>query len=899
MKLQYIRTSIVTCLLFLCTLFLAKSYAQQKRMLTPQDYKLWDSSAQIGETEVSNDGKWLNYRIINKTGKDTVYLKNTGTGLQYSFSISPLNKRNTYFGENSILHFSTDSKWFALRQGDSSILMNLSSAKTDLLIGLSDFNFTAEGRYLLAFKKDSLGNSLLLKDLKTLLITTINHVKEYSLNFDKSILAIIIEEAGKTKVKTISLKSGLPFKELAFGEKQFFKSLKWNKPGTDLTFLEMSDGAKKNSYIQNVYLCTNLINNPLIRIFNPKDQQGLGKFDNAVLSEIYLSDDGKQLFFNLHQINTMESDAVVKKGSIQSDVQIWSSSDNTVPPSKYKLPANWQCFVWWVETGKLTEVTDAEHHYYNLTGDQKKALVYNKNGYLPQYKYVNVFMDIYIRDLITGDKKLMLKKVQDQPNAMLTSPTGKYVSYFKDKNWWVYDIYNDTHKCITSDLNVTFENIELESTGSVPPFGNPGWLEADSWIILYDQFDIWLMSPDGTQRKKLTNGRKSKTSFRIYNYGLNLDGFFNGDPWFNSNAYSENEVILVTSVNNDNLDNGLWFWNKKFGVTKILEKGMKLSHSSKPGYLKPLLFTESTFDISPRLMLLQPSGKEELLYQSNPQQQEFYWGKSELIHYTADGKDLKGALIYPANYDPNKKYPMVVEIYEMGRSKGIHNYIEPSEGVDKSYDILNPTTFTSEGYFVLFPDIAYEVNNPGISASHCVVAAVKKVIEKGLVEKEKIGLIGHSFGGYETAFIISQTNIFKTAVAGAAFTDLPDWYLEISGFGVNMERVEADQCRMTTPFYGEDFRHNSPMDNIETINTPLLLWTGDNDTNVDWKQSRKFQIALWRLGKKSSLLVYPGENHSLTNDVNVKDLGVRIKNWFDYYLKDKKPAQWILGNNKN
>ena len=346
----------------------------------------------------------------------------------------------------------------------------------------------------------------------------------------------------------------------------------------------------------------------------------------------------------------------------------------------------------------------------------------------------------------------------------------------------------------------------------------------------------------------------------------------------------------------DVIENGWWWWTNSKGLTRIITKEKKMDYLSKPARGKPLLFREEDFNLSPRLVLLHPSGREEILYQTNPQQQNYHWGNSTVFRYkTIDGRDLSAALLFPANYDSTKKYPMVVEIYER-RSSEAHDYIEPSLSTDKSNYLINPTVYTSEGYFVLFPDITYRVNEPGISATRCVTAAVQTAIDKYGVDKSRIGLTGHSFGGYETSFIISQTDMFATAIASAGITDLPDFYLGISSFGTNFTRVEEDQFRMQVPFYSEAFSRNSPMHNIDKIKTPLLLCTGDEDSNVDWTQSRRLQTALWRLGKKSTMLVYPGENHVLVKEENQKDLAKRMKEWFDYYLKDEEPAAWIKTN---
>jgi len=168
----------------------------------------------------------------------------------------------------------------------------------------------------------------------------------------------------------------------------------------------------------------------------------------------------------------------------------------------------------------------------------------------------------------------------------------------------------------------------------------------------------------------------------------------------------------------------------------------------------------------------------------------------------------------------------------------------------------------------------------------------------GLADRENIGLIGGSFGGYESAFIVTQTNLIKTAVPMCGITDLSSWPLLISQFGPNFTRVEEDQFRMTGKFLGEDYKRNSPMNYINQMNTPILLISGDKDPNVDVSQSKTFHNALWRLGKPSTMLIYKGEGHALIDPDNQLDAARRIKNWFDHYLKGEKPADWMVNDTK-
>src|SRR5690606_12900419 len=238
-----------------------------------------------------------------------------------------------------------------------------------------------------------------------------------------------------------------------------------------------------------------------------------------------------------------------------------------------------------------------------------------------------------------------------------------------------------------------------------------------------------------------------------------------------------------------------------------------------------------------------------------------------------------------------KKYPMIVSIYEK-RSDALHNYTMPSE---TNYGGLNIANYTAEGYFVLMPDIAYKLNSPGKSALTCVLSSIEKAQASASIDQNKIGLIGHSFGGFETTYIISQTDRFKTAIAGAGVTDLLSFYLDIDSANLsNMERFESEQFRIQIPFTELAFSNESPIMNVKTIHTPVMLFIGDKDQMVRPSYNIKLFAALWRLKKESVLLIYPNEGHTILNEDYLKDLTLKTKDWFDYHLKDGLKTKWMV-----
>jgi len=279
---------------------------------------------------------------------------------------------------------------------------------------------------------------------------------------------------------------------------------------------------------------------------------------------------------------------------------------------------------------------------------------------------------------------------------------------------------------------------------------------------------------------------------------------------------------------------------------------------------------------------------------TNPFQSKYAWSHAELIEYKSDrGERLQGALFYPAGYEQGKKYPMVVYLYER-LSDGLHRYSAPSER-----DYYNAAAFTSQGYFLFEPDIVFRPRDPGLSVVECVTPAVKKVLQMGMVEPRKVGVVGHSWGGFDTAYLATHTDVFAAAVAGAPITDL------VSNYGnhhwssgiAETDHIETGQQRMEVPLW-EDLQayiRNSATFNVQNMKTPLMIEVGDSDGTVFWHQGVELYNIARRAKKDVVLLVYTGEDHGLRKKANQMDYHRRIIEWFGHYLKDEPATPWIRG----
>lgn len=883
MKNKRINRTVSVLMASLCLIFTLNAYAQEKKTVTAEDYHLWKSAEKIFSAQVSSDGSWYEY----KTGNDTVVniiLKNIKNGLTYRFKTNTTSNQYYKFRNDTKSNFSKDNKWYAIVVNESLNLLNLNTGQNEAFKGYSDFWFVGTGRYILGVENKSQSKRLWLRELNSQDTKTIEDVNDFSLSGDFNKLLFSVKKYGNMEVRSLLLKKGAPVALIAASENDFTK-LTWNSTSTTAAFYEYDQKVSRTKMLK-LYACSNFGLKPRVDILAAESNRDFPKNHHLNSHQLWISDDGKNVFtycirndFDIKEILNKKKDSI----------EIWYPNDLTLPTKTGLDIRNYRFWYSWnLEDGKLIQITDSTYTNAALTGDGKKALIYNETTYLPQYKYVNIFKDFYLKDLATGSTKLFLKRM----TRVQASPSGKYIAYFRDKNWWVYDIKMGIHTCITKGLGINFEDFGQESTATIPNYGQPGWFDNDSEILIYDEFDVWAISPDGAQKRRITKGRETNRTFRIVEPKNRVK--LNRSFGLLSKRYESREGLILQAVNNENLDEGLFLWNRKNGLIKFEEKAIKINILSSLNPDQFFLVEESNFSIPPRLVLYHPSGKKEIVYETNPHQKNYNWGKSELIHYTTpDGKHLKGALFYPAKYELGKQYPMIVYIYEK-LSHHLHNYVTPMPGGSSiQMNVLNLANYTTDGYFVFYPDISYDLNKPGFSATKCVISGVEKVIGTGMIDKNNIGLIGHSFGGFETAFIVTQTNIFKTAIPSAGITDLSMFSLQISSYGPNFTRVEEGQFRMNTTFLGEDYRKNSPLHYIHQINTPLLLWTGDKDVNVDPNQTKSFHNALWRLGKQSTMILYAGEDHVLRKPENQIDLVRRIKNWFDYYLKGEKPAEWI------
>ncbi len=505
--------------------------------------------------------------------------------------------------------------------------------------------------------------------------------------------------------------------------------------------------------------------------------------------------------------------------------------------------------------------------------------------------------DIYAIDAATGERKLVKK---NHDGNVFPSSTGKYILLYDNKarNYFAWDGIG--LKNITAKIKVPLYDEEHDSPNDPNPYGVMGWHEGDSAVYLYDRYDVWKVDPKNLfLAKNLTSslGRKSKKVFR--NLRINEDEkFFKANqPLYFRTKNEENKEIKISSAFLGNTIvpslpmNTLEAKPSNYNSFIKSKNSEKFIYTKENDYDSPNLyfkngFSETTDD-------KQMKGTEVKLSSLNPQQSQYNWGTAELYKWkTFDGKQSTGILYKPEDFDPKKKYPMIAYFYEK-LSDGLYNYIAPAPTPSR----LNIPFFVSRGYLVFAPDISYTKGHPAKDAYNYIVSGVQALAKNPWVDEKNLGIQGQSWGGIQVAQLVTMTNLFKAAWAGAPVANMTSAYGGIRWeSGVTRQfQYEKTQSRIGATLWERPdlYIENSPLFHLPKVTTPLVIMSNDADGAVPWYQGIELFTGLRRLGKKVWLLNYNGEAHNLVERRNRKDIQVREQQYFDWLLKGAKPPKWI------
>lgn len=544
---------------------------------------------------------------------------------------------------------------------------------------------------------------------------------------------------------------------------------------------------------------------------------------------------------------------------------------------------------WHLASPKVVQLADDAIRAVTVARNDRWALgadftPYERQAAVDGHQY----RDLYAIDALTGARTLIAKRLENPggPFPALLAPDGLRAAWYDAGHWNVYEMGTRTSRRVTDGVAATFWDEEDDHNVDKPPVAPPfGWSRDSRFLFLRDNWDLWRVGVAGGPALNVTgNGKREGTRYQAR---------VGADP--KERGIDLARPLFVETYGERTKKEGLVQVDAQRGGVRVLAWEDAKIDFRRARDAEVWAYTRQTFVRFPDWYVADANlANERRLTDGNPQQADVAWSAgARLIDYTCDetGARMQGALFLPAGYEEGKRYPTLTYIYER-LSQGLHAYAQPN-----ATRYANPSVYTSRGYAYFMPDISYQLDDPGRSAVWCVVPAVKAAIASGIVDSANVALQGHSWGGYQTSFITTQTNIFKTAIAGAPLTDMVSMFSSVywNSGSANQPIFISSQGRFRSSYARnpDAYLRNSPNRFADQVSIPFMILHNDRDGAVDFNQGITHFNTLRELGKEVVLLEYVGENHGLARPINQKDYAMRMQEWFDHFLQGKPAPEWM------
>ncbi|MEO9868963.1 alpha/beta hydrolase family protein [Ekhidna sp.] len=882
--------------------------AQSKKELDHDAYNIWRNT---NRELVSNDGNHIVYTLEpNGYGNESLMLHqfNGNLILEHDRSYNP-----SFTNNSEYLIFKISPDFDELRDlkrrktkekdlpKDTLAVYSLASKNIEKISGLKSFKVpkkwddyivylyepeadTAKKKEKKRSKKN--GYDLVIKNLKDKSEHAFSYVLDYTIGEEGASLTLTTTGNDSTVLPGVYVfdfdnKSFNPI----FRSKGEYSQLVWDKKGTQLSFISDTDTTKtlKRNFHLHYYKT---------EWDSSKTVANNETLDNLIVNndfKSYFSESGKRLFFEVKEFPILQDTSLLDDEIV--NVEVWNYKDQRLFTQQENQKKNDLKFGYlsYYDVEKDRPIQLGGEDYSRVTvsdeGDGTAALALSDYDYRQLRTWEGYTLnDLYKIDLSTGNKT----KIEEGIRGFVSlSPKGEYAYWYNnsDSAWFTYSFKEDKTRQITTNESVPFFN-EIHDTPSDPrPYGAMSWTENDDRILLYDRYDIWEVDPSKKAApKRITpNGRGEKLTYRY----VRLDS--------EERFIKKNQQLLLSGFYETDKSEALFSYvYGKNNPKKLISGDYQYGSFEKARDSKNLIFTKENFQTFPDLLATDISFRDiKKISDINPQQKDYKWGTIELIYWNSlDGQKMEGMLVKPEGFDPTKKYPMIVNFYEKS-SNGLNRHRDPFPG----RSTITYSFYASRGYLIFNPNVNYKTGYPGEDAFNCVIPGVTSLIEKGFVDEENIGVQGHSWGGYQIAHLINETNIFKCAESGAPVVNMISAYGGIRwGSGLSrMFQYERTQSRIGGTLWEYPLRYieNSPIFYVDKVKTPVLIMHNDEDGAVPWYQGIEYFGALRRLGKPAWMLNYRGEPHWPVKVQNRIDFNIRLAQFFDYYLKGQSMPKWM------
>lgn len=878
---------------------------------------------------ISEDGQWVAWAEFPDRGDGSACFRNT-TDTTKLYRIergsAPVISSNSSWGAVTQLPKALDvenAKSPKDRPKNGLTLVNLTNGETKDIPEVSRFEFSRDANWLAyakfedpnrkkpgendKFKNKELGNDLYLRHLASGTDIIIRDAKSFLFDSTNKYFFYVISQNGGKGDGIYMRKLAEPFApevKLTGGENKFYDELKFHSQTGNLAFITadlQNDGSPKEASLA----IWNAALPDSIKIV--VDSKKLPKdWYVHYVNHLTWTADGSRIFFGIKPVSQKydldkykikysdssyyDVDSIMQK----TEVSIWHTNDARIMPNqkvrwkteKDKVYASYYSLAddKFVQLGN-TNMTEVE-----FNDNPNYALGYDESPYERASTWTYSIYDIYKLDLKTGSKKLITQNLEE---SAYLSPTGRFIAYFKDKNWYIYDNEKDSTIWANERIIAPFYDINQDIPSAPQSLGVGGWIgEKDDAVLLYQNYDIWKVFTDpkyGAHNMTGAIGNADKIQFRIFNL----------DP--DKKFWGKKDTALVVGFNTRTKYQSLHFITINMLGTErlILDSNKRFTPIARAKRADKLLFTRQSYEEFPDLWVASPTYKPywdsnyKKISTVNPDMGKYLWGKTELVSWTNQyGDTLQGFIIKPENFDPKRRYPVVIHYYERF-SDELNTFSVPRINHRPNFQV-----YTGDGYVIFMPDIKYHTGNPGFDATDALVRGARKLAEMGVADSNAIGLQGHSWSGYQTAFIITQTDFFKAASAGAPVGNMTSAYSGIRGESglARQFQYERQQSRIGGNLWDSlsNYINNSPIFQAQKVHTPFLMMFGNVDEMVPWQQGIELYLALRRLDKNVVFLEYNDEPHIMRKYQNKVDYATKMKEFFDHYLKGAPAKDWML-----
>ena len=857
----------------------------QKPSLDTAAFRRW---AAVGGGAISNDGNYVSYYIYNKPFPSR--------RLVLQSTVGDWKKEFTGASASS---FTNDSRREIFKIGkDSLYILSLGKEELIRIPKVSEYILPKHDRGdWLLYRTASPGGEVVLLNLVTAQQQRFSSVINYSFTDNGKSLLL------KTQIKKDStMEASLQWMNLQNGETRHIWPYKgqdgklgnyaFDEAGNQLAF--MVEKKKDTQLEYELWHYKPNMDTPVCLVNNvtPFLETGLMPANGSPA----FSADGKRVFFRLVPIETRQP----KPGAVQLD--IWSYTDKELQPiqlAELKQGVGYSAVINIAEK-KIIRLEQKDDYIVGRSDSfvlVKHAL--GNDGLFEAGWNSAAQLSYWLVSLKDGSRKLIKDHIVNPQGGVELSPGGKWIIYydFQRKDYFSYEIATGITRNITKGSHTAWEekdNDNPEDRITWLPWRKT-WLWRDGDLLIYDNYDIWIVDPSSVHPPlNLTNGygRRNRIKFEWADEGSRL-----GDTALRMGA-----PLVLSAFNTINKDRG--FYRKTPDVSGNPDScvmgpfifGQWEGHGTynypplKAKEADAYLVSRMSANEAPNYWFTRDCKHFMALTDVQPQK-DYNWMKTELIHWkTLDGSTSDGILYTPENFDPQRKYPLIFDYYEK-RSDELNLYIRPHASEDR----INIPWYVSHGYLVFTPDIHYKKGQPGQSAYNTIVSAALYLARKPWVDARKMGLQGHSFGGYETNYIITHSKLFAAACSASGISDLMGLYGSTLRGGYYVYWAERSQGRMgASPWQIPDlYISNSPIFKADQVSTPLLMMSNAGDNNVPFAQGAEFFTALRRLGKKVWMLQYDEGSHSVERGEGAEDYSIRMFQFFNHYLKGMPAPKWM------